>query len=214
MANINLRAIVSFLFTSTGELVIPKNSFGQLDISPLCVFGSTVGVSNSYDKNLNIAVLNDDMEYKDIMAYYLAFQSSTYAASALQERFMVGNGDALFDCGELNKKVGSWQVKEMTTFDTPSFIRVGRGQYNEVDGFTDNSIVYDTQIRHVVLPKEIDLDALKNFTVMPFEMFEMALASNDNSVSDRLRCFADESQKEKMQQFTELLKEAEKISLK
>ena len=86
-----------------------------------------LGSKTDYEDS--IWVMNNIDDYKERIAIFFAYHFRN-SSSSISNGFFVGNGNYLLDCGELHKSVEKYQIFEMRTLSTPSYIRVNRELYD------------------------------------------------------------------------------------
>ncbi len=195
-----IHSIMTLVFTKDGDLVITKNGNQEIDTVPQYFLGRNQNVGE-YDEN-NIGVINSELDYKTSMAKYLGKKRGKYSTVKGLEELFIGNAQAIIDCGQLAKSIGSSQIQEMKYLDTPSFIRIKTLEQKETNGIAP--VIDKVHMRYMVLPNAIDINNFQDFTVIPLSELKELIENKAISSSSKLEWIIT-TQEQDISKFSEYL---------
>ena len=153
--NIYTNSILTFAFTSDGQIIVKKDREGKLDTLPWLFMGCREkDIKVDYEDS--IWVMNNPSEYKENAMLFFAYHLRN-CRKVILDGWFVGNENALLDVGKLHGKIANHQIKEMTVLDGPSFIRVNSSLYDGGTTLYGQRIINGIETRYIVLPSDEDI---------------------------------------------------------
>jgi len=149
-------SILTFAFTSDGQIIVRKDKDGKIDTLPWIFMGYREKNSKT-DYEDSIWIMNNMDEYKERIATFFAYHLRN-SKKAILDGWFIGNGNALLDVGELYEKIANHQIEEMKSIHTPSFIRVNRGLYDGGLNQNGKQVINRIETRYIVLPIDKDIE--------------------------------------------------------
>ena len=143
-----VHSIMTMMFTKDGDVIVIKNEKNELDTLPQYFFGKKE--NKNYTGTGGIEILNQEQEYKEAVGYFLAVRSYI-SDTGIKNGFLIGNKEALMDCGELRPNLATQQIKEMKTLSKPSYIRIKRETFEIT--VENQQMLNQIQTRFVVIPE-------------------------------------------------------------
>lgn len=176
--DIYTNSILTFAFTSDGQIIVRKDKEGKIDTLPWIFMGYREKDSKM-DYEDSIWVMNNMDEYKEKIATFFAYHLKN-SRKAILDGWFVGNGNALLDVGELHEKIANHQIEEMKTIHTPSFIRVNRGLYDGGINQNGQQVINRIETRYIVLPNDEDIERFPELEVRELDELkeDFSLLSN------------------------------------
>lgn len=160
-------SILTFAFTTDGQIIVRKDKEGKIDTLPWIFLGYREKDSKT-DYEDSIWVMNNMDEYKERIAIFFAYHLRN-SRKAILEGFFIGNSNILLDVGELHEKIANHQIEEMKTIHTPSYIRVNRGLYDGGTNSNGQQIINRIETRYIVLPSDEDIERFPELETKNFE---------------------------------------------
>ena len=154
--DIYMNSILTFAFTNTGQIVVRRDKEGKLDTLPWLFMGYREKDSK-IDYEDSIWIMNNMDEYKERMATFFAYHLRN-SRKAIVDGWFVGNYNILLDVGKLHEKIASYQIQEMKTMSSPSFIRVNSGLYDGGFNQKNQQIINRIETRYIVLSSNEEIE--------------------------------------------------------
>lgn len=171
-------SILTFAFTSDGQIIVRKDKDGKIDTLPWIFMGYREKDSKT-DYEDSIWVMNNMDEYKERIATFFAYHLRN-SRKAILDGWYIGNGNALLDVGELHEKIANHQIEEMKSIHTPSFIRVNRGLYDGGLNQNGQQVINRIETRYIVLPSGKDIERFPELEIKELDVLkeDFSLLSN------------------------------------
>lgn len=176
--NVYINSILTFAFTSEGQIIVRKDREGKIDTLPWLLMGYREKDSK-IDYEDSIWIMNNQSEYKEKAMTFFAYHLRN-SRKAILDGWFIGNRNTLLDVGELHEKIANHQIEEMTVLDSPSFIRVNRGLYDGGINLYGQQIINKIETRYIVLPSEDDIERFPELEIKELDELreDFSLLSN------------------------------------
>ncbi len=149
-------SILTFAFTNDGKIVVRKDKNGKIDTLPLIFMGYRDKNSKT-DYDDGIWIMNSMDEYEERIATFFAYHLRN-SRNAILDGWLIGNKNSLLDVGYLYEKIASYQIQEMKTINTSSYIRVNRGLYDWGTNQNGQKIINKIETRYIVLSSDENIE--------------------------------------------------------
>lgn len=185
MENVIYQTELTIAFTRDGKILLPQNKAGKNTIFSKY----SVGFRDGYEKDLSNnevgfflkpMCIQDESEYKSYMATEIGRRDKHFDESSIEEGFLIGNGNALIDMGQLTDSIYDFQIQEMKRFSGAGYIRAGRNTFHlKTVGKVD--IFENVGYRFLLLPNGANENTFRGCSWYTLDELKDLVVSNPES---------------------------------